>query len=244
MEGIPRALILHGFTGNRETVRRLGPVCDARGIPHEMPLMRGHGTCPEDLLGVTWHDWYEDAEASLLQLTSDGSQAIVLGLSMGGLVALELAASHPDRICGVVTIAAALELQSPLLALVPLMARCTTWWQGKPAAMRDVPAAYPRFPLKALQSMLDLQRKVRSRLVRVRAPLLAVQSWNDETVKPRSARVIYDGVSSRDKEIGRFDRSLHEMLLGEEADAIAARIGRWIDARLPAWREAQQVGKR
>lgn len=229
------ALILHGFTGNLETVRRLVPVCEERSLPYTMPLMRGHGTRPEDLLGVTWRDWYEDAEKVLIDLTRDGTPAVVMGLSMGGLVALDLAGRHPDRVCGVVSIAAALELASPLLVLLPLLARVKVWWHGKPEAGRDVPAAYERFPLTTLQSLIAYERFMRGRLDRIRAPILIVQSWADTTVKPRSAHTIYNGVSSCDTELARFERSAHDMLLGEERDEVAARIGRWLDARLPTW---------
>jgi carboxylesterase len=231
-----KALILHGFTGNLETVKILGPMCEARGIPFSMPLMRGHGTRPEDLLGVTWRDWYEDAEKALLELTADGSKAIVLGLSMGGLVTLDLAGRLADRVCGVVTIAAALELRSPLLVLLPVLRRMTVWWHGKPEAALDVPAAYDRFPLETLQSLIDYQKCIRGRLAAVRAPLLVVASWSDPTVKPLAARRIYDRVSSSDKEIGRFEKSLHDMLLGEEKEDVVRRIAGWIDARLAAWR--------
>lgn len=231
----PRALILHGFTGNLESVRLLGSTCEGLALPYVMPLLRGHGTRPEDLLGVTWHDWYADGERALLDLTRDGSRAVIIGLSMGGLVTLDLAGRHPDRVCGVVTIAAALEMWSPLLSLVPLMSRFKVWWQGKPEMARDVPASYPRFPLKTLMSLIEYKEIVRQRLDRVTAPILVTQSWADQTVRPRGARVIYDRVRSLDKELGRFDHARHDMLLGVESEAVAARIAHWLRVRLPAW---------
>lgn len=232
---MPRVLILHGFTGNLETVRSLVPLCEVRGLSYAMPLMRGHGTQPEDLLGVEWTHWYEDAEKALLDLTADGSKAVIMGLSMGGLVTLDLAGRHPDRVCGVVAIAAALELVSPLLVLLPVLARTMTWWHGKPEAAADVPAAYDRFPLTTLQSLVHYEGVIRKRLPAVGAPILVVQSWKDPTVKPRSARIIYDEVRSRDKELARFEESLHDMLLGTEKDAVVRRIGAWLDRRLPHW---------
>lgn len=231
-----RALILHGFTGNLHTVRALAPMCEARGLSYAMPLLRGHGTVPEDLVGVTWHDWYADAERALLDLSADGARVIVFGLSMGGLVTLDLAARHPDRIAGVVTIAAALALRSPLLPLLPVIGLFTSWWSGKPEATLSEPAAYDRFPLCGLRSLLEYQEVVTGRLGRVQVPLLAVQSWSDQTVKPVSARRIIDGVASRDKELARFSRARHDMLLGCEKEAVVARIGAWVDARLPVWR--------
>lgn len=237
-----RALILHGFTGNLRTVAALAPLCEARGLPYEMPLLRGHGTVPEDLLGVTWREWYADAEQALLSLSANGARVVVLGLSMGGLITLDLASRHPSRVAGIVTIAAALELDSPFLPFLPLLSPFVTWWKGKPEGGLADPAAYDRFPLSGIRSLLEYQKVVRARLHQVRAPILVVGSWNDQTVTPRAARVIFDGVASRDRELVRFKVSQHDMLIGNEADAVCARIGAWLDARLPHWVAAAEAG--
>lgn len=230
-----RALILHGFTGNLRTVAALAPLCEARGLPYEMPLLRGHGTVPEDLLGVTWREWYADAEQALLSLSADGARVVVLGLSMGGLITLDLASRHPSRVAGIVPIAAALELGSRLLPLLPLLSPFVTWWKGKPASANADAAAYSRFPLSGVASLLAYQKVVRGRLQQVASPILVVGSWNDQTVTPRAARIIFDGVASRDRELVRFKDSQHDMLIGSEGEAVCARIGAWLDARLPHW---------
>lgn len=232
-----RALILHGFTGSPSTVDALAPMCAARDLEYAIPTLRGHGTVPEDLLGVTWRDWYDDAERAFEALATDGARVLVMGLSMGGLVALDLAARHRERVAGVVTIAGALELSSPFLPLLPLIAPFKTWWKGSPEA--HVPgesATYGYFPVSGVLTLIAYQKVVRARLREVTAPILAVQTWKDATVRPRSARAILDGVASRDRELARFSRSAHDMLTGCERDAVVARVGAWVDARLPSWK--------
>ncbi len=232
----PRALILHGFSGNLETVRALGPLCEARGLPYRMPLLRGHGTRPEDLVGVTWRDWYADAEQALLSLTSDGTRAVILGLSMGGLLALDLAARHADRVCGVVTIAAALELSNPLLPLLPLLARVKPWWNGKRRPGRTVPVAYPRFPLRGVASLVEYATEVRTRLREVKAPLLVLASRADDMVTARAASDIAHGVGSTQVTTVWFERSEHDMLIGEESTSVVDWIDHWLDRYLTGWR--------
>src|SRR6266542_6911051 len=99
------ALILHGLTSSLDCVNALVPRMQRLGVPHRMPILRGHCTRPEDLVGVTWRDWVVDAEAALKDLLGEVDQAVVIGLSMGGLVALLLAIEHPHGLAGVVAIA-------------------------------------------------------------------------------------------------------------------------------------------
>jgi len=237
------ALILHGFTGMLSTVRILGDVCDERDLPSTMPVLRGHGTLPEDLEGVTWREWYEDAEAALFEITSKGEKAIVMGLSMGGLVTLDLASRHPDRICGVVTVNACMRLAPRLLALLPLIARVKPYWEGQKKTMeaRGI-HAYPRFPTRTLASLVEYTRVIPTRLSHVTQPMLVVQSWGDLVVRPSAARAIYDGISSRDKELARFEDRQHDMLLGPGREDVAHRIGEWLDARRPLWSPCPGAG--
>ncbi|MEO0914269.1 MAG: alpha/beta hydrolase, partial [Pseudomonadota bacterium] len=65
----------------------------------------GHGASSGDFLEGCIGDWAEDAEAALTSLT-EGPQ-ILVGSSMGGWIALLLARKRPERLAGLVGIAAA-----------------------------------------------------------------------------------------------------------------------------------------
>ncbi len=65
----------------------------------------GHGVSSGDFLDGAIGDWFEDAMAVVLQLT-EGPQ-ILVGSSMGGWIALQLARAMPERVAGLVGIAAA-----------------------------------------------------------------------------------------------------------------------------------------
>ena len=65
----------------------------------------GHGESSGDFLDGTIGDWTEDAEA-VVNALADGPQ-ILVGSSMGGWISLLLARRMPERIAGLVTIAAA-----------------------------------------------------------------------------------------------------------------------------------------
>lgn len=65
----------------------------------------GHGESSGDFLDGAIGDWFEDALAVITTLTS-GPQVLV-GSSMGGWIALQVARAIPERVAGLVGIAAA-----------------------------------------------------------------------------------------------------------------------------------------
>jgi carboxylesterase len=215
-------LILHGLTSSLDCVNGLEPYMKRNGIPYRMPVLRGHMTKPEDLIGVTWRDWYADGEAALLDLCKEVDQVVVVGLSMGGLVALQTAMDQAGKVDSLVTVAAALRMRNPLatgnpLAFAqPIVQRVLKYVAMKPVyadpTLCQYDTNYPKVPSDAAVSFLQYGALIEKRLAEVKAPILIIQSHQDHLVKPESAQVIYDGVSSAEKRILWLDQSKHEMM--------------------------------
>ena len=55
-------LVLHGFTGNPQSMRGLAESLAAAGFAVELPLLPGHGTSVDDMLPTRWDDWSSTAE--------------------------------------------------------------------------------------------------------------------------------------------------------------------------------------
>lgn len=245
-------LLLHGLTSSIATVDGLVPHLVARGIPYRLPVLRGHGGAPDDLVGVTWRDWYADAAAALDELLHECEQVVVVGLSMGGVVALHLAAEPGEHICGVVAIAPALRLlgtpveQARLVGLA-LAGRYTA--VNPLNAYRDPELAarstnYPTVPARAVLSLVGYGRKVARLIPRVRAPLLVLYAPDDRVADPRMARVLFErsGTPAARKQLVAFPDSGHEMLLDQEAPSVIASVMRFVDRQVLARVEpAQEV---
>jgi carboxylesterase len=94
-------LLIHGYTGYPFEMRPVSEALVASNIAHRVLRLPGHGERPEALNKYKWHDWYKAAEDAYLDLRRSYEKVIIIGLSMGGSLALHLAAHHhPD---GVVT---------------------------------------------------------------------------------------------------------------------------------------------
>jgi carboxylesterase len=209
-----------------------------------MPILCGHGAdSPDALRGVTWQDWVADAETALRDLLSEAERAIVFGHSMGGLVALTLAADQGAVLDSVAVAAAAVQLTSPLApgrplhVLAPLLGRFLDRIDRPPVyadrslARHDTNYAWA--PSDAVLSLLAFSKRTRRRLAEVKAPTLVLQSRNDSTVAPESAEIIYEGIATppSQKRIIWFEETEHEMFRDCEREATSAAVARWVRER-------------
>ena len=226
-------LVLHGFTSHISCVSSIEPLLKERGVPYRFPILRGHGGKPKDLVGVSAADWYHDSEAALLDLAGECEKVIVFGHSMGGLVALELAARHDDLLAGAIVAAPALKFADPLAFMTPVVSRIVSYWPS-PNAYCDKECAkknqnYPKFPTDAFVQLYKYAGEVSNLLTFVKTPLVVMHSRKDQVIAPRAAEAVMEHVTSPDRRVVWFKESGHEMFLDLEADAITAEVGRALD---------------
>jgi 1-acyl-sn-glycerol-3-phosphate acyltransferase len=219
-------LLLHGFTSSLKTVDGLAPRLEAQSIPYAMPVLRGHNTRYQDLRGVTAADWYEDAEKALdaLYARDDVDKVVVIGLSMGGLVALELGMEHADKVAGVATVAAALRFKDPLVKLTPVLAKVFRYWPSPESfndpSRRVLGENYPKFATDAFLSLYRYAQRIEDSLPSLRVPIRILQSKKDTVVAPVAANIIYENVSAEHREISWYMKSGHEMMQDLEAETV------------------------
>jgi carboxylesterase len=232
-------LLLHGFTSSLDTVNGLVPHLERAGLPYEMPTLHGHGTAPADLVGATWHRWYEDTERALDHLLERCERAVVVGFSMGGVAALHLAVQRPERLAGVVAIAPALQLNItgrwllPFLGRLHHQAKVDARRAFEDAALAATSTNYRTAPISAVYSLAQFGKVVERELPRLQIPLLVLYTPRDRVVLPEGARLTYEraGTPPDQKAIRAFERSGHEMLMDGQRDEVFAAIIDFIAAR-------------
>ena len=89
-------LVLHGFTGNPQSMRPLAQALADAGFTVDLPLLPGHGTAVEDMVPTRWADYAQAAESALAALAGRSEQVALAGLSMGGTLACLLAERHAE----------------------------------------------------------------------------------------------------------------------------------------------------
>ena len=102
----PALLLIHGFTDTSRSFSLLAPHLAGRRLL--IPDLPGHGDSPSSTGGMRPKDFAVDVARLIEALDLD--RPIVVGHSMGGMIAIELAAGRPDLVGGLVLLATTLRV--------------------------------------------------------------------------------------------------------------------------------------
>ena len=90
--GSTGVLLIHGFTGLPAELVMMGRYLQQRGCTVLGVRLAGHGTTVEDMSHMTAEDWLDSVRDGYAVLRGSCEHIFVAGHSMGGLLALLLAA--------------------------------------------------------------------------------------------------------------------------------------------------------
>jgi carboxylesterase len=91
-------LLLHRLCGTPVEMRFVANALAKEGYTVHCPQLAGHCGTVEEITSATWADWYRGAEAALDELSKECDVVIAGGLSTGAVLAVMLAAKHPDKV--------------------------------------------------------------------------------------------------------------------------------------------------
>jgi carboxylesterase len=231
------ALVLHGFTGNPQSMRGLALAFADAGFTVEMPLLPGHGTAVADMVPTRWDDWSGAAEAAYVDLAARCDSVAVIGLSMGGSLSVWLGEHHPEI--------AALVLVNPMVSATDAdtLAFIDAMIEGgdelAPGVGSDialegaVESAYAELPLRAARSLFAAAAEIEAALGSVTSPILLFSSTQDHVVAPKNSDVLVEKVKGPVERIV-LDRSFHVATLDYDKDEIEARSVEFVTGVLAA----------
>jgi len=193
---------------------------------------------------VPWHAWVDGARDELARLAGS-RRTVLVGCSMGALVALVLAHEHPERVDGLVLLSPALEL-----ALLP---RLVGWagrsaWSGslplvpkgasdvRDPEMRRRNPAMTAVPASAVGELLRMQEHVERILPLVTGPALVLAGAHDHTVTLRGIRRVAREAGAGRARLVVLPDSFHLVGIDVERDVAADEAERFIRS-IPVRRE-------
>ena len=220
--GATGALLFHGFTATTAEIRPIATAFHNAGLTVLAPLLPGHGTRPEDLNAVHWQDWVAAAETAFQELAARCERVIVGGESMGAVIALGLAARHPE-IAAVLCFAPAIKLSLSRLDVLKLRLAAPFIVQASRAHLDGAEEwqGYPGLPLRGSVQLLRLQKATLPALAAIHQPVVIFQGRKDTTIDPRAGDIIRAAVNSDVVEQHWMEHSSHSVTLDPERGDVA-----------------------
>jgi carboxylesterase len=216
--GEPGCLLIHGFPGAPEEMRWLGQHLSGHGITALGVRLFGHGTEPSNLLRARKEDWQADVESGLAYLRDCTRAQVAIGLSMGGMLSMDLAARFP--LAGLVVMSTPWKFPPPADLLRPLLPLLKHVWRyrkpNEPSDWVDKEAEainvhYPVQPLHAVGQAMDLLQMVKSELAQIQCPARFIYSDGDPVAPPEQGEVYVSQLGSSDKKLTRITGSGHNI---------------------------------
>jgi carboxylesterase len=208
-------LLIHGFTGAPAEMRPLGEYLAENEFSVLGVRLSGHGTKMADLKRSHWQDWSASVLDgwNLLQSTTD--KIILVGLSMGGALALFHASFLPVK--GVISLSAPYRIDpNPRLAILPFLSLFIPYISKGESDWLDPKAveehfSYDKYPTKAILQLNLLLKEMQVSLPKITAPALLIHSKKDLGVNPVNMTLIYQnlGTKEEDKEMFWLENSGH-----------------------------------
>ncbi|MEJ8547808.1 alpha/beta hydrolase [Brevibacillus borstelensis] len=224
-------LVLHGFAGDIRDVLPLANALRSEGYQVECPTLEGHGLNRRGLANSTRQDWLRSADEAYKRLSLRAGEIIVIGFSMGGLLAINLVNRYPARLL--------ITINTPY-----------AYWdiQQALAYLREDFASHSRryvrglvkIPFRSMLQFRQLLAETKALLPQVSIPYVLLQSRRDDTVQARSAEHLASSVApSASPDITWYDRSGHMIFHDADRDDAIARILAAVREHSPAFHPAE-----
>lgn len=208
-------LLIHGFGGSLVEMEPLALALEAEGFEVVRLTLPGHGTTIDDFSRTFFPDWLAAVEHACQKEIARGRRVVAIGHSLGGSLALHLAAHY--ELAGVVTLSAPVylyrffppEAADWRLPLIGLLKYFRPRWPKAP----DDPRARQIAPwggytgvrlLPQLHSFIQGLDTIEEELGRITEPLLILHARADEIVPESNALTIARQVRSTEVIVDLF----------------------------------------
>ncbi len=243
-------LMIHGLTGTPTEMRLVGKGLHRNGFTVYGMQLAGHCGDEADLLRTGWHDWYRSVREAADKISRDVDHLFVTGLSMGALLALKLAADHPDQVDGLGLYGTTFFYDGwtipwigKLSFMLPLVCGLgfghkRQFYECFPYGIKDErirqriansmlggdssAAGLPGNPWPSLAEFYRLSYRVRRQLPDIDTPCLVVHAKDDDVASLKNVRMVVRGVRGPVETV-LLENSYHMITVDQERSLVVER---------------------
>jgi carboxylesterase len=221
--GATGVLLCHGFTGSPQSLRPWAEYLAGAGLSVSLPRLPGHGTTWQEMGRTRWEDWFAEVNRAFEELRTWSDEIFVMGLSMGGCLALRLAELHGAAVRGLVLVNPSITADTRLFMLAPLLKLFVPSLKGIASDIKKEQASelgYDRVPVRAAATLPGLWSVTREHLGDLTQPVLAYRSTTDHVVGPASLNLLRAALPAGQLEVRELADSYHVATLDNDAEVI------------------------
>ena len=235
-DGAPAALLLHGGGDTPQVMADLAAHLHANGFAVSVPLLSNHGRALSALTSAAAAAWHQDTEREYEILRARHEWTAVVGLSMGGALAIKLAAERSDI--------PALVLLAPYVAMPARIRRIASlsgyWGWAVPyfsslgaRSIHDAEAAargrgHGVLTPATLRALSDVVDAAFAAIERVSAPTLVIQSREDNRISVADAEAAFAKLGSAEKRLEWIDGAGHVITVDYGRDRVFEMTRAWL----------------
>lgn len=216
-------LLIHGYTSSPLDFKPMIDFLSRKNITVLAPLLKGHGTSPQNLATTSYVDWEKSVKDAFNILKKNCSSLFVVGHSFGGNLCIELV--KKNKVKGFISIATPVFFQKQgfVRAMFYSLRFFKVFFKKKYPSdynntINKARFVYNSAPVNTMSSVIKIIRKSIRDLDKVKCPVLVLQSRGDKTTNPKSADFIYNKIGCNKKELKIINDSHHLFILDKKVN--------------------------
>ena len=235
-------LLFHGLTGSPFELKKYGQFLYKNGYDVYADCLPGHGDKVSEIYTVKYQDWLNFAYKRFEELYQRYEEVFVSGLCLGAVLAIAVGMKYPDKVKGVISLSTTLFLDGWRLPwykfLMPLgLSTIIRFYYNYPECephgiknektraivkklLQKGDVGMNDFPMTGIYELLKLSKVVRKDLTPFNSPILLIHSKEDDLTSTKSAKIVYENISSQDKEMIILEDSYHMVLYDNEKEFV------------------------
>jgi carboxylesterase len=253
--------LIHGLGGTQYDLGSMHKRLKLAGFDTHSLTLPGHGTTPEDLVGITAEDWIDACSRMYVELAERYGTLHLMGMCMGALLATEVAKRARHDKGRLITLAPPIFIDGwatpwyrvarGLLYRIPML-RTMRIEEEEPYGIKNeqlraiVKGKFERgenfhygwVPLACLRQVDRLRGFVMSGLKRVKCQTLVVHARLDELTSLRSADFLVSGIGGDRARMVVLENSYHMVCVDNDRELVARNVLEFLGV---PWVEAGQL---
>ena len=226
--------VQHGYNGYPGEMYELARRLNSEGYTVVVPRLPGHGTNGKDFIATNWKLWLSHVRNEYILLQSRFDEVYVVGLSMGGTLALILAEEFSP--VKTILLAPAMAVDNPVFYFTPLLKiflpelKRNRSYDDETDPDRIILAReyWTHYFIARIADVNKLMRKARKGLREIDCPVYIMVSEKDKTVPQKTGDIIAAGLKKPPVKLV-LKNSPHVFFEGPENEFVLNKIMEWMN---------------